>query len=51
MDEKLNLENNKIYENIKIKDYNYENESEGNFTDYIADFDGDEIKRRYITVT
>jgi len=31
--EKLNLENIKIYENIKIKDYNSENEPEDNFSD------------------
>jgi len=28
MNEKLNLENNKIYENIKFNDYNSENESD-----------------------
>ncbi|KAG4099744.1 hypothetical protein H8356DRAFT_1423380 [Neocallimastix lanati (nom. inval.)] len=31
MNEKLNFKNNKIYGNIKIKDYNPENESEDNF--------------------
>jgi len=33
MYEKLNLENNKIYENIKINDYNSENEYEDSFSD------------------
>jgi len=36
MNDKLNFKNNKIYGNIKIKDYNPENESEDNFSDLEA---------------
>ncbi|KAG4099723.1 hypothetical protein H8356DRAFT_846370, partial [Neocallimastix lanati (nom. inval.)] len=33
MNEKSNLENNKIYDNNKMNDYNSENESEDSFSD------------------